>query len=366
MKPIVLVGEARGENEERISSSFVGASGIELLKMLNEAGIVELTKVDQEYIYKFYNTGDPHMLDMVWRLHPEVYRTNVFNRHPPGNKLEVFCGTKQEGIKGYPALLKAKYCRQEFIPELERLGDEIAEIDPNLVICLGNTPLWALAGTTGVSKLRGTTRLSSHTVTGYKLLPTYHPAAILRQWENRPITVADLIKAKREAEYPEIRRPQREIWIEPTLEDLEAYYELHIRGCRLLSTDIETSGNQITIIGFSPSPRTALVIPFVDERKKGKSYWPSREAELTAWRFVARILGDRTIPKLFQNGLYDIAFTLRSMGIPIFGAEEDTMLLHHALQPESLKGLGFLGSIYTDEDAWKQERKRTETIKRDE
>ena len=40
------------------------------------------------------------------------------------------------------------------------------------------------------------------------------------------------------------------------------------------------------------------------------------------------------------------------------------MLAHHALQPESAKGLGFMGSIYTDEGAWKQERK-VSTIKKD-
>jgi hypothetical protein len=32
---------------------------------------------------------------------------------------------------------------------------------------------------------------------------------------------------------------------------------------------------------------------------------------------------------------------------------DDTMLLHHALQPEMQKGLGFLASVYTDELAWK-------------
>ncbi len=41
------------------------------------------------------------------------------------------------------------------------------------------------------------------------------------------------------------------------------------------------------------------------------------------------------------------------------------MLLHHALQPESLKGLGYLGSVYTDHGSWKQERKMNETIGRD-
>ena len=70
------------------------------------------------------------------------------------------------------------------------------------------------------------------------------------------------------------------------------------------------------------------------------------------------------IPKLFQNGLYDIGFMLRAYGIRTMNAAEDTMLLNHALQPEMLKGLGYLGSIYGDERAWKHFTKH-ETIKRD-
>ena len=78
------------------------------------------------------------------------------------------------------------------------------------------------------------------------------------------------------------------------------------------------------------------------------------------------ILGDIKIKKAFQNGLYDISFLWRAYGIRVMGAEHDTMLLHHALQPESLKGLGFLGSIYTDHGAWKQMRGKVATIKGDE
>lgn len=44
---------------------------------------------------------------------------------------------------------------------------------------------------------------------------------------------------------------------------------------------------------------------------------------------------------------------------------DDTMLLHHALQPEALKSLGYLGSIYTDEGNWKQMREKVKTIKRE-
>ena len=47
------------------------------------------------------------------------------------------------------------------------------------------------------------------------------------------------------------------------------------------------------------------------------------------------------------------------------GAAEDTMLLQHSLQPESLKGLGYLGSLYTDFGAWKVDHKNSQTIKRD-
>ncbi len=365
MSPIFLLGEAKGANEARVDRGFVGASGVELLRMLDEAKILELTAEDRSYISKYYNDGNPLHIDCVWNLHSsEVFRSNVFQIHPPGNKLEHFCGRKEDAIYGYPKLGSIGYVRQEFQPELDRLGNELLEHNPNLVLCLGNSALWALAGRTGVTKLRGTTCVSTHCVDGFKLLPTYHPAAILRQWDLRAVAVIDLMKAKREAEYPEIRRPHREIWIEPSLEDIERFINDHIQGCELLSVDIETSGNRVTCIGFAPSRGLALVIPFDDSRRKGRNYWPTQSDELACWELVKSILGNALIPKLMQNGLYDITFLWRAYGIKTLGAKEDTMLAHHALQPESLKGLGFLGSIYSDEAAWKTERK-VATIKRD-
>jgi uracil-DNA glycosylase len=364
-KPIILLGEAWGENEEKIQRPFVGAAGVELLKMLADASVITWTHEDANYIRRYYDTANPRQVDMAWQLHPEVYRANVFDLRPRGNKLETLCGGKAEGIRGYPALVKSKYLRQEFIPQLERLGDEIAQLDPNLIVCLGNTPLWAMAGNTGVGKLRGTTQLSTHTAIGYKLLPTYHPANILRQWENRHVVVVDLIKAKRENAFPEVRRPARQIWIEPSLADMEEFDAKYLKGANIISVDIETAGNQVTCIGFSPRADLGIVIPFYDGRKRGRSYWPTIDAERRAWAYVKEILARKT-PKVFQNGLYDIAFLWRSVGIKTRGATHDTMLLHHALQPESLKALGFLGSIYTDEGPWKSERHGTKTIKRDE
>jgi len=361
---MLFVGEAWGENEARIGRPFVGATGAELMRMMHDSNLIRFTAEDYQNLRSYYRSGNPIYLEEIWQGHG-VHRTNVFNLRPLDNRIEYVCGDRAEGIPGLPSLGKSKYVRAEFAGQLERLGDEILELDPNLIVCLGNTALWALTGSTGISKLRGTTRLSTHSVTGFKLLPTYHPSAVLHQYELRPTTVADLMKAKREAAYPEIRRPKRQIWIEPDAEDIQAFIEQQIMDCEVLSVDIETSGNQVTCIGLSPRPDLALVVPFFNLRRKDRSYWTSLDDEIFVWNLIRGVLEDRTIPKVFQNGMYDIAFLWRSVGIRVRGAEHDTMLLHHALQPESLKALGYLGSIYTDEGAWKTERKTT-TIKRDE
>lgn len=325
MTNIAIIGEAYGAEEEKERAPFVGASGYHLTKMLADA---EINRAD-------------------------CFLTNVFNLRPKGNRILELCGDRHEGIPGYPALAKSKYVRRGFSVELDRLGDELLEVDPNIVICLGNTAMWALSGKTAVSKLRGSVATSSHTVSGFKMLSTYHPAAVLRDWSLRPLVVCDFIKAKRESEYPEVRYPKREIWIEPTVEDLYAFRDRYLLNARKLSIDIETSGTTITCIGFAPSSIVGIVIPFV---RNGRSYWKHSQHEGIAWKFVIDLLSNPRTQKLFQNGLYDIAFLYRSMGIRVANAEHDTMLLHHALQPESLKSLGFLGSLYTDERHWKSMR----------
>lgn len=362
-KPVLLVGEAWGENELKTGKGFVGASGAELLKMLSDAHVLTLTATDHDYIRKYYRTQDPWCLDAVWEMHPEVIRTNVFQQHPPANRLEHFCGPKADGIPHFPMLVKSGYVRKEYQYELDRLGDEILGLDPNLIVCLGNSALWALAGRTGITKLRGTTCVSTHVVSGYKLLLTYHPAAVLRQWELRPTTIIDLRKIHHENQFPEVRRPRVEIWIEPNLQDIEAFISIYItNGCDILSVDIETSGSQITCIGFAPRPDLAIVIPIHDERNKSGSYWSTAADERRCWELIRPVLENPKIYKLMQNGLYDVAFIWRSTGIKVMGCKEDTMLLSHAEQPEALKGLGYLGSLWTDFGAWKDEHRRNQTI----
>jgi uracil-DNA glycosylase len=361
---VILLGEAWGRHEAILKQAFVGTSGVELLKMLHEAKLIRFTSADYNHIRAWYQTENPSYVSFIWEAHPELYRTNVFNLHPPSNDLEAICTNRYEALPGWPALVKGKYAPAELAPELQRLAAEIHSVEPNLIVCLGNTALWALTGRTGIGELRGSTRASTHLVSGVKLLPTYHPAAVGRQRELWRIVVADLIKANRERKFPEVRRPHREVWIEPTLADLEEFYERHIRPEGRVSVDIETSGRLITCIGFSPRPDIALVVPFHDSRRKDRNYWPHAGDEKGAWDWVSKVLRAKDVTKVFQNGAYDVSFLLRSNGLVTYGMEHDTMLLHHALYPEMLKGLGFLGSLYTDEGSWKEMRK-VKTIKRD-
>lgn len=119
------------------------------------------------------------------------------------------------------------------------------------------------------------------------------------------------------------------------------------------------------MISFARAKDDALVVPFLDPVRPGWSYWPSQDLEERAWGSVVRLL-ESPIPKLWQNGMYDFQY-LMNMKIKLVACHHDAMLLHHSIYPEMLKGLGFLGSVYGNEPAWKLMRKeKADTEKRDE
>lgn len=356
MSKIVIVGEAWGRDEALAHAPFVGASGRLLFAMLAQAGIAKA----------------------------DCFFTNVFNFQPvgkyPDNDLRNVCGPKAASIPGTAMLQRSQYVRAEFAPELTRLYREIENESPDLIIALGAAAAWALLGTSGIRKIRGAPALSSTLAKPVKVFPTYHPTAVLREWGLRPTVIADLIKARSESEFPELFRPSRRIWIEPQLADLQRFEDEMIAPASALSVDIETAGDIITCVGFAPSHFDAIVVPFLDATRSDGNYWRSAADELAAWEFVRRWCA-MTVPLdirqrlsyypslphkpgIGQNHLYDIHRLWRSMGI-LLHADDDTMLLHHALQPEMEKGLGYLASIYTKELPWKFMRTKHETLKKE-
>lgn len=346
---ILILGEAPGESEQKRGVPFVGASGFELARMLSEAD-----------------------LDLE-----ACFRTNVLFTRPENNKLVSLTLDKKEltSALGYtpssnnnpgedsqhlydlPPMKvdnKVRYLHPSLLPEIERLDREIDRCKPNLIIALGNTALWALTGRQNISSVRGTVLSGFH---GRKILPTYHPAAVLRQWDLRTICVTDFMKAKRQSLFSEILRPSRKLQINVTLDDIRRWVREVLPSASILSVDVETRMGQITEISFSETDDKALVVPFI---KGFKENYFSFSDEVEALRLVREIL-DHPVPKLFQNGLYDIQYIWRTWRAPPRHSEHDTMLLHHAMYPEMAKGLGFLGSVYTDEPAWKLMRRNKDT-----
>ena len=199
----------------------------------------------------------------------------------------------------------------------------------------------------------------------WKVIPSWGPLSIIRQWELRVILMADLAKAAREARFPELRRPKRLIYMEPTLQDIEDFYLEFLVPSPFISCDIETKALTITEVGMSDaSGEHAIVIPFWKRPAADGNYWKTLAEEASAWAIIRRICAAH--PLVGQNFAYDMTYFWSTVGIPCPQFIGDTMLLHHSLQPEMEKGLGFLGSIYTNEPSWKFMRTDHDQLKRGE
>lgn len=372
---IVLVGEAFGESEATTGKPFAGYTGKELFRMLWDAW-PDIGSADIALLRRMQQSDSVWVREREsWLAEADVLCTNVFNIRPPGgNAVENLCTDKKTanaesqalGLGPYtrPALKQGKYVRPQYLGELSRLYSELSAHPRNLVIALGNTACWALLNSTKIGALRGAVAEGHNRV---KVLPTYHPSAVCRLWSYRPIVIADLLKGRRESAYPEIRRPQRFVQVNPGLDDIREWIA---RPATMYAADIETQKGQIEMISFARSRSDAMVIPFA-VREAGsptgswRSYWPTQSDEVEAWDLVEQVLSGDAV-KIFQNGVFDLSYLWRA-GMRMRRCYEDTMLIQHSMYPELQKGLGFLGSIFTDEPAWKLMRSgKHEELKREE
>jgi DNA polymerase len=143
---LVFVGEGPGAEEDRQGLPFVGRSGKLLDKLLlEELGITR----------------------------EQVYIANVVKCRPPDNR-----DPRPEEIEA---------CR----PFLE---GQVDAIDPRVVVTLGRFAAHVLLGTSeGITRLRGRTYPFRRGV----LIPTFHPAAVLRGGAQQLAQMrADLVRAK--------------------------------------------------------------------------------------------------------------------------------------------------------------------------
>lgn len=356
---IALVGEAPGQDEEWLGVPFVGMSGIELTSMLEAAGI------DRN----------------------ACLLTNVIMERPPENNLAAFCLRKEDLPDGYPIGLGPVisggggnfYLHPDRFEEGARLRLELAIARPNVIIALGAVACWALLGRTDIGTLRGVVHRSVTSVP-YKVVPTWHPASVMRQYTQRPVAIQDMVKARAESASPDLRYDNAELWLAPSLGDLAEFERRFIAPGQLHSVDVETAQGEITCLGIAPDPSRAIIVPFRTDPKKFMvrsgagnvgifrptgNYWKTAKDERAAWLWIKRILERDDCTIVGQNFMYDLQYLFR-YGIHPRNFIHDTMLMHHCLYPELPKDLGFLGSIYSNHPAWKQLAARhAEELKKD-
>lgn len=347
---IAILAEAPGVEEDRHGRPLIGSSGKLLDALLRKAGIDRAT----------------------------CYVGNVFSTRPPQNDVGHFFITQ----KGYAALNKergrtlappmrrgSKILHPDYAFEIDRLKKELQQAAPNIVICLGAVALWAVAGYDGIRKYRGNIEVSDRLGFPLKFIGTYHPANILRQWDNKIYLYHDLMKAKASSETKDVAVHHRTILVAERLADIRTQFEKYRAEGKPVSYDIETDPKnlkQITMIGFSNDANEAFVIPFIAWNRQGLSYWPTASAETEAKCLIAQFLSNHHITFIAHNSNYDREWLLRNgIAVPRYPNNEDTMLMHHSMEPELKKGLDTLSSLYLDEKSWKHLADKA-TLKSDE
>lgn len=143
---VLILGEAPGAEEDREGRPFVGRAGQLLDRMFAAIGLSR-TNPDAE---------------------GAIYITNVMPWRPPGNR------------DPEPAEIAM------MLPFVER---HIALVDPQVIVAVGNTSLFALTGTKGILRARGTWSEAF----GRPLLPMTHPAYLLRNPSAKREAWADLL-----------------------------------------------------------------------------------------------------------------------------------------------------------------------------
>ena len=345
--PICLVGEAPGANELVYKRPFVGDAGQELSRILKDANLPPI-------YYRESNVTKAN-----------YYVTNVFKSRPgpDSNDVKLFFTKRDDPAASLELPARDRtYLRSDFLPMVRGLVPELMDVGARVVVAFGNTALWALLGQTKISAFVGTVH-PPIPARPFWVIPTYHPAAVLRQWNFRSIMVANLLRVQECLAKSGVgpnpappTQPDLKIKINPTLDEVEAFARRAVRA-RAVAIDVETAHGQIRTISFSIDPWSAFVIPFWEPPQP--SYWPTLEGEVRAWEAVARICSSPAL-KIFQNGQYDIQYLWRVHGIPIRGPIFDTMLAAHAMEPELPKSLGFLAATHLDLPEWKTMRVKSE------
>lgn len=332
---IMLVGEAWGAEEERLGLPFMGASGQLLNSLLHEAGI----------------------------MRSECYATNLVNARPPFNDISKWVTLKRKDMTADMGRMRDAHAAPIVFEGFKKLLHELHAVQPNVIAALGGTALWALTGNWGITKWRGSMLNCSIPRDLYplgflgptdepwsgKVIPTLHPAMLLRDPSSRSAVISDLkrVGAERNSSVYE-NVPEWRFHVAPSAEKtLETLAYLH-RGLESgavewLDFDIETAAGHIECVGISWTREDAIIIPLMC-RSSREGFFTLEEEVDVVWALYKLLTHPRAKIR-WQNGLYDAQYTYRHWHFVPRGAQ-DTMISHHSAFCGLPKSLAYQASIY--------------------
>lgn len=336
---IMIVGECPGEQEVLKGEPFVGASGVELTKMLHEAGI----------------------------MRSECFITNVARSRPFANDVMQWVAQSKKEIAEKSADPTWSWVGDRFVAApvsqgIALLRKEIDLVQPNVIIAFGNLALWALTGHWGVTDWRGSV-LPCGLTQGPKVVPSYHPAAVLRNWSWRAACVQDLRRAAKESKLRELVKPEYRFIIRPDYATVMRVINEQLARLALgpihLSVDIETRAGHIACIGFAWSKTEAICIPLMDIRRR-EGYW-SEEEEVGVLMALQTLLTHPNLEGSGQNFLYDGQYFWRHIRFkPRIWM--DTMIAWHVCYAGQPKALDYQASLICESYRfWKNDGKEWNT-----
>jgi hypothetical protein len=294
-------------------------------------------------------------------MRSECYTTNLLKVRPPNNWLGAFIAPSKKAITSAHTRLRDKWVTQEVQDGFSMLKAEIKAVQPQVIIAFGNTALWGLTGHWGISKWRASHLQLDALVgsVGPTVLPTFHPAAILREWYQRPTVINDLRRAKRIADGRGPTAPEWKFTLRPNftqvLQRLNSLYRLVEDSGVWIDFDLETRAGHIACAGLSWSKTEAICIPFM-ERGRPEGYWNLEEEAHVVW-WLWKVLCHPKALIRGQNLLYDCQYTWRWWHF-LPRVKQDTMISQHTLFGDMPKSLAFQASMYADWYVfWKDEAK---------
>jgi len=327
---IMIVGDCPQADEERFGEYFQGYAGGELTKMLHEAGINRT----------------------------ECFLTSVARERPLNNDINAFIAYKKKDITKEHKLFRDKYVKSQIVYGYDLLYKEINLVKPNLIIALGNVAMWALTGEWGIGKWRGSMLVAKDFPT-VKVIPTYPPYLILRDWSSRAITVLDLRRAAKYRNGEAYPTPKWNFIVRPSFEraafTLDTLIQVLETDSLEISFDIETRGGHIACAGISWSPVDAICIPLMCiENIEG--YWGIEEEAALVYRLF-KILTHRNAKVVGQNLLFDSQYTFRHWHF-IPNVNQDTMISFHVMFAGLPKRLDYQASMFCESYRfWKDDGK---------